>query len=435
MFNRDLLSKLISAEGEIEVEKIIDEHPILSADKNWKPYGGFRGNFSQIHNQQGNTIPALVEKPMNSIDALLIKESKLRDIDPEGPYAPESIQEAVEKFFNIKGGNFGELLGTERRRIAENIQIIAEGSRQSPNIIIYDSGEGQHPDDFENTFVSLTKDNKMKIKFVQGVYNMGGSGVLPNCGNNKYQLILSRKDPRLLNGREDIYGFTLVRLRRVMTIGEYKNSWYEYCVEENEKIFTSPSNKELDLGLYNRKFNSGTYIKLFNYDMPDPSDITLGLWRDLNRYLYSPALPILLYEKRGYRGHAATKLMLGNRMRVMIDNREMKETTFPMTINFKGMKFPSEVTIFKDGVNKREFIDKLAVIFTYNGQVHDHLTNAFVTSNAKLPYLSGYLLMNIKFAGKKLVITLTWLNILWQRRLLMISKTQFMRTHISKKER
>ena len=66
-----------------------------------------------------------------------------------------------------------------------------------------------------------------------------------------------------------------------------------------------------------------------------------------------------------------------------------------MTINFRNIKFPTEVTIFKDYVDKREFIDKLAVIFTINGQVHNHLTNAFITSEAKLPYLSGYLLVNI----------------------------------------
>ena len=77
MGNKDLLLSFVKAETEEEVKHIIDEHPILSQAKNWKPYGGFRGNFSQIHNQQGNAIPALVEKPINSIDALLIKECRL----------------------------------------------------------------------------------------------------------------------------------------------------------------------------------------------------------------------------------------------------------------------------------------------------------------------------------------------------------------------
>lgn len=392
MGNKDLLLKLVKADCEEDVDAIIDEHPVLSKDKNWKPYGGTRSNFGNIHNQQVNAIPALVEKPINSIDAILVKECRQRGIDPESPKAPATLQEAVEKFLSIPQSDFSEISAAKRREIAKNVQIIAEGSRRNPNIIIYDNGEGQHPSDFENTFVSLIRENKIKIKFVQGIYNMGGSGILPFCGRRKYQLILSRKHPRLLNGKPDLYGFTLVRLHKATQ--EYKQSWYEFCVDENGEIFSFRSDK-LDLGLFETQFYFGTYIKLFNYDLPDRSDITLGLWRALNRYLYYSALPILLYEKRDYKGHSPTKIMLGNRMRVMIDDREMKETSLPISINFSGAKCPGEITVFKDDVDKNEFIEKLAVIFTVNGQVHGYLGNAFITSSAQLPYLSGSLLVNI----------------------------------------
>jgi len=57
----------------------------------------------------------------------------------------------------------------------------------------------------------LNKDNKLKIKFVQGqsiIWEV--SGVLPNVGERiNIQLILSRRHPKLLNGKKDIYGFTL----------------------------------------------------------------------------------------------------------------------------------------------------------------------------------------------------------------------------------
>lgn len=119
---------------------------------------------------------------------------------------------------------------TKRREIAESIQIIASGSKAQPNICIYDDGEGQHPTDFENTFLSLNKDNKLKIKFVQGKYNMGSTGAIPNCGEKKYQLIISRKHPQLLEGKEDMYGFSLVRLHKAAGTDIYKNSWYEYCI-------------------------------------------------------------------------------------------------------------------------------------------------------------------------------------------------------------
>ena len=52
MNNKKLLLKLFGAQDELEVESIISSHPILSKDKNWKPYGGSMVNFNQIHNQQ-----------------------------------------------------------------------------------------------------------------------------------------------------------------------------------------------------------------------------------------------------------------------------------------------------------------------------------------------------------------------------------------------
>lgn len=396
MQNKNLLLKLVRAEDEEVVSKIISNHLILSKDENWKPLAGERSNIGLAHAQQASPVPALIEKPINSIDALLTKECMLKGIDPEGKDAPSFIQEAAEKFFGIERGDFTEITEKRAREIAENIQIIAEGTRQNPNIIIYDNGEGQHPSDFEKTFLYRSRENKIKIKFVQGKFNMGGTGALRFCGVNKYQLILSRRDTSLLDGKPDLYGFTLVRFHRVTTVGEYKSQWYEYCVDKNGEIF-SFSAKDLDLGLFRRKFQIGTYIKLFNYDLPDRSDITLGLWRALNRYLYYPALPILLYERRNYRGHAETKLMLGNKMRVMKDEREQKETSFTLEINFKGLKFPGEVTVFKDEVDKNEFVEKLAVIFTINGQVHDYLTSSFIASKngANLPYLSDSLLVNI----------------------------------------
>lgn len=396
MDNFDLLVKLVKANDEKEVDEIITSHPILSKDENWKPLTGERSNIGLAHAQQSNPIPALIEKPVNSIDAILTKECNLQKINPESSNAPNSIQEAVEKFFDIKKGDFTEISDKRLREIAENIQIIAEGTKKNPNIIIYDNGEGQHPSDFEKTFLYSSRENKIKIRFVQGKFNMGGTGVLRFCGSNKYQLILSRRQASLLNGREDLCGFTLVRFHKVLSIGEYKSQWYEYCVDKNGEIF-SFLGKDLDIGLFKRKFQSGTYIKLFNYDLPDRSDIRFGLWRALNRYLYYPALPILLYEKREFKGHSETKLMFGNKMRIMREERDQKETTFSLEINFEKHKFPCEVTVFKDNVDKNEFVQKLAVVFTINGQVHDCLSSSFIASKTgpNLPYLSDSILVNI----------------------------------------
>ena len=81
---KTLLLKLVSASSEAEVKKIIDADPVLSKEQNWKPYGGYTGNFNTIYGQQVDSVAALAEKPVNAIDHLLLKECKLRGINHTG---------------------------------------------------------------------------------------------------------------------------------------------------------------------------------------------------------------------------------------------------------------------------------------------------------------------------------------------------------------
>lgn len=64
MDNLNLLLKLVKAEDEEEVNKIISSHPVLSKDDNWKPLAGERSNIELVHAQQANSVPALIEKPL-----------------------------------------------------------------------------------------------------------------------------------------------------------------------------------------------------------------------------------------------------------------------------------------------------------------------------------------------------------------------------------
>lgn len=386
-----LCLKLVKAESEDAVFNIIKSNPILKNDTNWKKYGDVENNIGTVTGQSIKSVPSLVEKITNSIDAILIKACRSSGLDPESPECPDTIEEAVNRFFGLNEKVFSDD-PKKRRQFAERIQIIAEGSKKNPNIIIFDQGEGQHPSTFPKTLLSLHKSNKANIKFVQGKYNMGGTAVLPFCVKNRYQLIISR---RYLsdNVSNQPIGFTLVRRNR----GEGKNvkcSWYEYCVDDSGKIFQFTCDS-LDLGLFNTNFIGGTYIKLFNYDLPNRSDITLDLWRDLNRFLFKPALPIILYEKRPYKGKSNTKIMHGNRARAMIDDRNSVEKIFTMEINSSKIKYPVEVYVFKSSVDKREFIEDMAIVFTNNGQVQHSLDNRYISSHAKKAYLKGSLLVHV----------------------------------------
>jgi hypothetical protein len=311
------------------------------------------------------------------------------------------MKDAVELFYSIKSGDFSELADKERRRLANNILIIAEGDKKRPNIIIADRGEGQHPDDFEKTFLSLHRGNKGKIPFVQGKYNMGGSGVLPNCGDYNYQLILSRKTPELLaKGQKDLWGFTLVRLH-IATSAEYKNSWYEYCVDDSGEILSFPGEALLILP-DNKSLDSGAYIVLFNYYLPDPSVVNLGLWRDFNRILHYPALPIILYEARKFnKMHGPSRILTGNKMRILKDNNKSIEDKCPAVISIvaelgKFGKRTIEVTVFKEGTGDREFsTPNDAIFFTINGQTHATIGQSFLKTKANLYYLAKTMLVHI----------------------------------------
>src|SRR5690554_4137190 len=110
---------------------------------------------------------------------------------------------------------------------------------------------------------------------------MGSTGGVVFCGEKKYQLIVSKRNPKLNNATDNPIGFTLVR-RHPLTKSEeeqFKATWYEFFSPNN--TIPSFSQKELDLGLYNRKFHYGSIVKLYSYQLPrgSRSDITLNLWR------------------------------------------------------------------------------------------------------------------------------------------------------------
>lgn len=414
-----LFTKLLKAKDEEEVKIVLEECRLWNNRDFWRPYGDIENNKGTVNSQQDTAIAALIEKPINSLDAVLTKECRLRGIDPKNPEAPQSMQDAVEKFFAVKNGDFFEESKERRKELAKMVRIIAEGDKKEPNIIIADLGEGQVPEKFPYTFCSLHKgeDEKSKIPFVQGQYNMGGSGVLPFCGKYQFQLILSKKYPQLSNGN-NAWGFTVVRLHPAMS--EDEQLWHEYLVNHNgtnsgnndssKNVFTFLKD-ELDILPYGtEKMTYGTYIKLYNYCLlpSHRSHFGRGFWKEANRILYSPALPILLQETR-YQEEKEERLLIGNRTRIR-DHKveEKRESVVEDTEDYSNVKLGIfedrhvEITVFKEGTHTSgrwggtdEFTTKeQAIFFTVNGQTHHKLPRSFFR-RAKLDYLKDELMVHI----------------------------------------
>lgn len=406
-----LFQDLYFAKSEIELEQIIKNHRQLNQSANWYPLGENISNFGVIENQQSNPIAALIEKVTNSIDAILMKKCYEHEIDPKSKIAPRTMNEAIQHFFpNSKNWD----LDSHRKKQAEDIQIIADGygprtrKKYDTCVIIYDNGEGQNPEEFEKTFLSLLRGNKNEIHFVQGKYNMGGSGGIVFCGKKRYQLIASKR-----YDKSGDFGFTLIREHALTKEeeGTKKNTWYEYFKIDGE--IPAFNIEELDLGLHNRKFKTGTLIKLYSYQFPTGySGFAQDLNQSINEFLFDPALPIYTIEKKErYPNNKVLELDLyGLKRRLEKSENEYvdKEEGFSVVFEdelFGKMKatcyiFKSKVKDFdvkktKQVINARFFKNNMSVLFSVNGQVHGHYTYEFITRTLKLSLLKNYLLIHV----------------------------------------
>ncbi|MEW4460011.1 hypothetical protein AB1K42_18125 [Roseibium algicola] len=405
-----LFWKLYRCPVEAAVYSVLEDAGLLDTPENWKPYGGSENNYGVVENQQASPIPALVEKITNGIDAILERRCLEERIDPKSPQAPKSISDGVAQFFpDHKNWD----LTAHRKQQSEMLQIVADGPRMETSLVVFDEGIGQSPEDFENTFLSLLRGNKNEIHFVQGKYNMGGAGAVAFCGKHRYQLIASK---RFDNNSE--FGFTLVR-RHPLTASEEitrKNTWYEYLVIDGH--IPSFNIDEIDLGLANRRFRTGSVIKLYSYDLPTGSRsvISRDLNQSLNEYLFRPALPILTVDKkeRYPDDRNLERDLFGLQRRLEDDDSKYVQTYFSDEINdaeIGTLKVTSYVfnaraegrssKDTRSTIQREFFKNNMAVIFSMNGQVHGHLTSEFVTRSLKFPLLKDHLLIHVDCTGIK----------------------------------
>ena len=172
---QQLLYDLYNAKNSESVYNVVEKY-CLNNPENWRPYGGNQNNAGTFENQQSSPENALVEKITNSIDAILMKQCLIRGINPrekEMPDVPQDMFQAVENFWGVKDGRWENVTASERNEVAQNIQIILSSDKKTPNVAVFDNGEGQNPADFPNTFLSIAHGNKNDIPFVQGKFYFG----------------------------------------------------------------------------------------------------------------------------------------------------------------------------------------------------------------------------------------------------------------------
>jgi hypothetical protein len=415
MDNFELFRKLVEAESEDTVDAILNLAGYLNDDASLWAALGFENNFSAIGNQQSDPTGAMVEKVINAIDAILLARSFALGIDPEGAAAPQTMTEAVERFFGIRDGRISNLDSRKQRELADNIHLVAVGSKQNPNYLIIDRGEGQTPARFPDTFMSLMKSNKLRIPFVQGKFNSGGTGILQFCGDRNYQLIVSRRQPGCPvdpNDRTaDLWGFTIVR--RMLPSDGRRSSVYVYLApggqvpafEADEiKVLPGRSSQNQAAPPYAIGLPFGTCVKLYNYRWRSKSLVTTEGRYELERFLHSPCLPFRLTEARdGYTANYYSTTVVGGWTGAVVGDDEggttKLEDGFPaygdLTLHNVG-KLPYQIAVFKEGTKKRHV--PYGIFFVVNGQVHGALPSDFISRRLKFDYLKdehGPLLVSV----------------------------------------
>ena len=190
----------------------------------------------------------------------------------------------------------------KRLELAQNIMIVATGEKSNPCYSIIDKGEGQTPLNFSQTFLSLIKSNKLRIPFVQGKFNMGGTGPLQFCGSHNIQLLISKRCPDILDENDytsEYWGFTVVR--RDNPIKGLRSSSFKYLAPNNNILMFDADSLRLLPGDYpiacEKLLEWGTFIKLYEYQLIGlKSPVNFDLYYRLSLLLPNIALPVILYS-------------------------------------------------------------------------------------------------------------------------------------------
>ncbi len=398
---------LVKSETEKEVVQVLSSFNLWENKNVWKEFDESSGNWSTIGNQQSAPDTALVEKIINSVDAVLMKECLKDGIQPESENAPQSIAEAQKKYFGIYNGKLSSIDANNRTKIAENIFLVATGSKNNPSYSIIDFGEGQSPESFPTTFLSLNKGNKNKVQFVQGKFGMGGTGVFRfGSPEHNLQLIISKRNKEIKSEtKNDQWGMTVIR--RVPPTGQMKSSIFTYLAPEGKILsFVSPSLRLLPgkhPKAYSEPLECGSFIKIYEYNLAGlKSNVRFDLFYRLSLLLPNIALPITLCERRDYSDKEGKTrdmkiVMSGLSVRLDEDKRDNLEDDFPSTgeLNVKNQKMDYSIYAFRKD-KRRTYSGNEGIVFTVNGQAHGFLPKSFFErKSVGMSYLADSILILI----------------------------------------
>lgn len=420
MRDEKLLHELLDAEDEASVLKALNARGLLDeakVDHSWRCVGGIRNNHGLVLGQQSSATAAFVEKYTNGVDAILIRMAKSTATPLRGAKAPTTMADAIEKFFpTLNDENRSQ---DDIREFAdERLVLYATGGKARPSLSLYDAGEGQLAKSFPSTFCSLLSAEdrgsyKGAIPFVQGKFNMGGTGVLQFCSKErKLQLIVSRVPDDVMTGHDKTHEWAYT-LMCFFPGSETNDPEWRYLVGDDGHVLTAGAGP---LGLVpkagvpkgvplprERKVKCGTLIKMYDYDAPK-SNICGELFKKLEEYLLRPPLPLRIVECRK---EYTAKVMAVTVWDCMArwKRKGRLEPDFEDGASFElhlqnGETIPGEIRVFRAAEGDEEDPPHTGVRALVNGQSHGKRDSRFFrTKNVDKEHIAGSILVTLFCEG------------------------------------
>jgi hypothetical protein len=356
----------------------------------WKNLGGEEDNVHTVE-VASDPAAALVERVTNAIDAMLDLEMERHSDAPKTPRA------AAELFFGVPSGGVSALSMPDRQRLANNIRIanIESGKQDSPTVEVQDGGVGQHPDEFEQTLVSLHRGNKKSKKHQMGVYNAGSAATYAFCS---FVIIVSRRAPDLLGGRTDEIGMTIVRYNE-LDPERFKSGTYEFAAD------TAGTTLRLDLeGGCLPDLPHGTYVKHVNYELAQYSraahEPKASLHHLFNAALPDPALPFWIEEKRvdrfpGVREKGERRGVYGLVARMEgSGTADYQDERGPLSLGADNGSITIRYFVLNDGQEPDAFVTaRQQFSLLLNGQRQGSKDRSWIKRNTSLNYIAKRLIV------------------------------------------
>ncbi len=359
----------------------------------WVPLGGIENN---VHTVEVASDPALalVERPTNSIDALLDLQARLHAETARTPH------EAARKWWGVPSGGISEMAEDKRRELADLIRVtmVESGVSDRPTVVIQDAGTGQHPDDFPNTHLSLLRSNKKSATHMMGVFNAGGAASYKFA---KGAIIVSRLVPSLLDGRADEIGVSVVRYND-LDPERFKSGVYEYMVAKDKSIVRLDLERLPDMP-------HGSYVKLIEYQLPRHArgahEPKQSLWHLFHAALPDPALPLRIIETRadrfpGMKGKVERRVVTG--LLHLLNRKETAEYSDIRTLDFGPAegKITLRYFVLNEGTDPDAYVStEQALAITLNGQRQATKDRAWLKRHVGLFYIFKRLIVLVDGTG------------------------------------